>query len=525
MDYKNVTFKQLFVTSFMLIMPIALCVTSRILSKYNEKNQIAAFLLMGAYALIYVILMYVVYTKMLVNTADDEASDKLVKSRVGAVIYVIRYAVRTVIIMYFFVNGCRLLMLSGYSDFVIAIPTFAVLIYFAGKGLKGFIAFNEVSFIGVVICLALFAICSFENADLGRLSGFALIGASSSLSYTICSVMSKGYLLLAGLCMLEFVVFIYFRIKERKRGMLVASVAIPLIFSIIASIFVVMLLGNAYHSVSGKSILNAVAAMAFPGGTNARLGLLACYLFVVSGITLMSVHVIGICRIIGGMCSEKYGAGSCRLRVIIILVLLMAYFLIRLIFSKTNAENGVIFYIAAIDVPLSVIVPAAVSRKKGNTKKYAATVISALMAVCFLTGCSDSSIESVDYLRVVFIRKDESGTCLTLVTDSLIGAASADESEEIIYSVKSGSLEKACESYNFVHDRTIDLSHVEYIVTDSWDTLEEFYPELTELFVTNYVEVICDENLYVGNDSENIREYISNHYEGECLAALVPSEK
>ncbi len=545
MDYKNVTFKQLFVTSFMLIMPVSLWVFPRIMSQYGGKNLILAFVLFGLYALIYVILMHSVFTVMfdVKQNTDASGTDNHLKIKFVAAISVIRYAVRTVIIMYFFVKGCKILMLPDYSDFMIAIPAFLMLIYFAGKGLKGFISFSEITFIAVVISLAFFAMCSFGNADFTRLSGFVETGLESSPSYTICSVMSKGFMMVAALAMLEFVMFMYLNIKEKKRSMLVSSVVVPLVFSMIESIFVIILLGNNFVSEGSKSILNVVGAMILPGGTNARLGLLACYIFVVSGIMLMGIHVIFICGIIRSMRDKKKKDNAktakteigklCRnitvngflFRSFVVLSLFILYIIARAVFDRTNPENAVIIYIAAIDIPLSVIVPAIISRKKKHSKKHAAGVMAGILILCLLTGCGDKSIESVDFLRVVFIDKTENGTELKLVADSLREADAANEAEEIIYSVRAGSLENACTKYNLAHDRDLDLSHVEYIVACSWDTLEEFYPELMDLFVTNYIEVICDENLYIGSDSGNIREYISNHYEGECLATLDLSEK
>ena len=73
---------------------------------------------------------------------------------------------------------------------------------------------------------------------------------------------------------------------------------------------------------------------------------------------------------------------------------------------------------------------------------------------------------------------------------------------------------------NQAHDRSLDLSHVEYIVVDSEETLRQMYPELIKEFVTNYVEVVCTDSLYQGEASGSIRKYIAAHYKGECLATL-----
>ena len=180
-------------------------------------------------------------------------------------------------------------------------------------------------------------------------------------------------------------------------------------------------------------------------------------------------------------------------------------------------------YIAAVDIPLSVLVSAFAGRKRtnpGKLAKMAAEVIGGVLITCILSGCMDRSIEAVDYLRVVMISETEGGYEYTFVTDSLEGAESAAESEEREYPVVAESLQQARAEYDQAHDRSLDLSHVEYIVVDSEETLRQMYPELIKEFVTNYVEVICTDSLYQGEVSGSIRKYIATHYKGECLATL-----
>ena len=150
----------------------------------------------------------------------------------------------------------------------------------------------------------------------------------------------------------------------------------------------------------------------------------------------------------------------------------------------------------------------------------AAEVIGGALIACMLSGCMDRSIEAVDYLRVVMISETDGGYKYTFVTDSLEGAESAAESEEREYPVVAESLQRARAEYDQEHDRSLDLSHVEYIVVDSEETLRQMYPELIKEFVTNYVEVVCTDSLYQGEASGSIRKYIAAHYKGECLATL-----
>ena len=132
----------------------------------------------------------------------------------------------------------------------------------------------------------------------------------------------------------------------------------------------------------------------------------------------------------------------------------------------------------------------------------AAEVIGGILLVSILSGCMDRSIEAVDYLRVVMISETDGGYKYTFVTDSLEGAESAAESEEREYPVVAESLQRARAEYDQAHDRSLDLSHVEYIVVDSEETLRQMYPELIKEFVTNYVEVVCTDSLYQGEAPE-----------------------
>ena len=204
--------------------------------------------------------------------------------------------------------------------------------------------------------------------------------------------------------------------------------------------------------------------------------------------------------------------------VLFLLFLWMGRFLV-----ERDAGRAFMIYIAAVDIPLSVLVPAFAGRKRtnpGKLAKMAAEVIGGVLITCILSGCMDRSIEAVDYLRVVMISETDGGYEYTFVTDSLEGAESAAESEEREYPVVAESLQRARAEYDQAHDRSLDLSHVEYIVVDSEETLRQMYPELIKEFVTNYVEVVCTDSLYQGEASGSIRKYIAAHYKGECLATL-----
>ena len=544
MDYRNVTFRQLFITGTCLIFPITFWNMVQIMTDFSKNNGILSLFLMLILALVYVVLLHLALSGVV--KLSDPAKEKTEitgakvwnnKKKVAiASIYVIRYAIRVLFLLYFFVQGSRILMLPDYAGTVLVVPVLLALFYMAGKGLRGYIGFAEASVIGIGITLVLFIICGFWNADFSRLKEYVEFQMQASVCNTICQVLIKGYLMIVGLCMLEFVMYLYLRVEKRRRGMLVWTVSVPVVLALVASCFETSLLGLQSKTMTSKGILNVVGAMMFPGGANARLGLLACYLLIIFGLLLLAIHIVFICQFVYEIwkiiCVWRKSQASAEdmeekrslwIRGGCVVVLFLLFLWMGRFLGERDAGRAFMSYIAAVDIPLSVLVPAFAGRKRtnpGKLAKMAAEVIGGVLIACMLSGCMDRSIEAVDYLRVVMISETEGGYEYTFVTDSLEGAESAAESEEREYPVVAESLQQARTEYDQAHDRSLDLSHVEYIVVDSEETLRQMYPELIKEFVTNYVEVICTDSLYQGEASGSIRKYIAAHYKGECLATL-----
>lgn len=538
------TFRQLFITGTCLIFPITFWNMVQIMTDFSKNNGILSLFLMLILALVYVVLLHLALSGVV--KLSDPAKEKTEitgakvwnnKKKVAiASIYVIRYAIRVLFLLYFFVQGSRILMLPDYAGTVLVVPVLLALFYMAGKGLRGYIGFAEASVIGIGITLVLFIICGFWNADFSRLKEYVEFQMQASVCNTICQVLIKGYLMIVGLCMLEFVMYLYLRVEKRRRGMLVWTVSVPVVLALVASCFVTSLLGLQSKTMTSKGILNVVGAMMFPGGANARLGLLACYLLIIFGLLLLAIHIVFICQFVDEIwkiiCVWRKSQASAEdmeekrslwIRGGCVVVLFLLFLWMGRFLGERDAGRAFMSYIAAVDIPLSVLVPAFAGRKRtnpGKLAKMAAEVIGGVLIACMLSGCMDRSIEAVDYLRVVMISETEGGYEYTFVTDSLEGAESAAESEEREYPVVAESLQQARTEYDQAHDRSLDLSHVEYIVVDSEETLRQMYPELIKEFVTNYVEVICTDSLYQGEASGSIRKYIAAHYKGECLATL-----
>ena len=544
MDYRNVTFRQLFITGTCLIFPITFWNMVQIMTNFSKNNGILSLFLMLILALVYVVLLHLALSGVVKLSDPAKEKTEITGAKVWnnkkkvtiASVYVIRYVIRVLFLLYFFVQGSRILMLPDYAGTVLVVPVLLALFYMAGKGLRGYIGFAEASVIGIGITLVLFIICGFWNADFSRLKEYVEFQMQASVCNTICQVLIKGYLLIVGLSMLEFVMYLYLRVEKRRRGMLVWTVSVPVVLAIVASCFVISLLGLQGKTMTSKGILNVVGAMMFPGGANARLGLLACYLLVIFGLLLLAIHIVFVCQFVDEIwkiiCVWRKSQASAEdmeekrslwIRSGCVVVLFLLFLWMSRFLGERDAGRAFMIYIAAVDIPLSVLVPAFVGRKRtnpGKLAKMAAEVIGGILLVSILSGCMDRSIEAVDYLRVVMISETDRGYEYTFVTDSLEGAESAAESEEREYPVVAESLQRARAEYDQAHDRSLDLSHVEYIVVDSEETLRQMYPELIKEFVTNYVEVVCTDSLYQGEASGSIRKYIAAHYKGECLATL-----
>lgn len=538
------TFRQLFITGTCLIFPITFWNMVQIMTNFSKNNGILSLFLMLILALVYVVLLHLALSGVVKLSDPAKEKTEITGAKVWnnkkkvtiASVYVIRYVIRVLFLLYFFVQGSRILMLPDYAGTVLVVPVLLALFYMAGKGLRGYIGFAEASVIGIGITLVLFIICGFWNADFSRLKEYVEFQMQASVCNTICQVLIKGYLLIVGLSMLEFVMYLYLRVEKRRRGMLVWTVSVPVVLAIVASCFVISLLGLQGKTMTSKGILNVVGAMMFPGGANARLGLLACYLLVIFGLLLLAIHIVFVCQFVDEIwkiiCVWRKSQASAEdmeekrslwIRSGCVVVLFLLFLWMSRFLGERDAGRAFMIYIAAVDIPLSVLVPAFVGRKRtnpGKLAKMAAEVIGGILLVSILSGCMDRSIEAVDYLRVVMISETDRGYEYTFVTDSLEGAESAAESEEREYPVVAESLQRARAEYDQAHDRSLDLSHVEYIVVDSEETLRQMYPELIKEFVTNYVEVVCTDSLYQGEASGSIRKYIAAHYKGECLATL-----
>ncbi|MGN0394063.1 MAG: GerAB/ArcD/ProY family transporter, partial [Coprococcus sp.] len=413
------------------------------------------------------------------------------------------------------------MMLNKHNDMAIIIPFVVVMVYLAGKGLRGYICFVEAIFWSVIIVGLFVAIFCVGNFDITQMLDFSGFKISGSVTETTRSVLIRGYVLLIAFSMMEFVMMLYIRIKNRQRGMLLISVGAAFIVAAIASFFVIAVLG--WHAIySGtKSILNIVGTFEFPSGNMARLGILACFLLMAYGIAAIQIHFVVSIDVISGFAGDKGKSNVYRCVWGIVIILL--YMAAEKLLSTEYAYEYVVKYMAVIDIPLSIIIPALLGQNGNKNKKILTTAVM-LFSALLVSGCSYKSIEDVDYATVVILDSGantaEGVYDYTFVIDTLETEKSDSVTKQVIWNMKGKSFEDVCRIYNNTHNNTIDLSHVEYLVVTDESTLYALYPELMKEFATKYVNVIYEKNLMEKIDSRDVRGYLDAHYEGKCLAAI-----
>lgn len=518
----QLTYKQFFKAVLLIFPAVGMFAFTMITGKMDKNNLILSLFLMLLYALIYVVALYIVFTKY-----DFEWTDKLddsgerVKKTILYSIYEVRIAIRLAILIFAFANACKVMMVNKHNDLAIIIPLIIVMLYLGGKGLKGYICFIEAIFWSVLIVGIFIAVFCLKNLDLTQMLEFVGFHMSGSVTGTVRSVLIRGYVLLIVFSMMEFIMLLYIRVKNRKRSMLLSSVGTALIISVIASVFVISILG--WHSISSgtKSILNIVGAFEFPNGSMARLGILACFLLMTYGIVAIQIHFVVSLDVINGFVKDRNKGFVWKC--VWALGLICIYILTKRILKGENAYEIVMMYMAVVDIPLSVILPALMGKHRFDVKKTVA-VISAVLLMIFVTGCSYKSIEDVDYATVVILEKTSDGVAdaydYTFVIDTLNTEDSDSVTEQTMWNMTGDSFENMCDAYNKTHNKTLDLSHVEYIVAENENELRGIYPELLEEFTTKYVNVVYEENIIDKAMGEDIKEYLDAHYKGKCLASI-----
>ncbi|MGN0395897.1 MAG: hypothetical protein ACI4EF_11070, partial [Coprococcus sp.] len=97
----QLTFKQFFKAAMLLLPAVGMYVFTMVLGKMDKNNAVLSLFLMLLYALIYVIILYVVYTKVDFEWYKKlESSGQKIKKSILYSIYEVRIAIRLVILLF-----------------------------------------------------------------------------------------------------------------------------------------------------------------------------------------------------------------------------------------------------------------------------------------------------------------------------------------------------------------------------------------------------------------------------------------
>ena len=495
--------------SVLMIAPAGTVGMLAIISKTGKNHLITSLFLSLLICLIYVIALYIVVSKM------QEKTEKKSSNKTLALIYVTRYSIRLLILMYVASRACRVLMLNGYSSGIILIPVIFTGIIMGIRGLHAALDFYQAIFIAAIILFIFIGLSGIENLSLSRVTDLISWELPEGFATSVCSVMKRGYLFFLAFSMIEFVVFIYAMVRRRKRSMLIKSSVTSIVIALVGCVFVVGLLGIASLESGRRNILHLVGALKLPFSDISHLGLPVCMIFVISLVCLVGIHFVFAgemtrfawknVKIIPFM--FIYGIG-----------LLVIYPLFEGFASRVGIYRLTAGYMGMIDIPLSIIAPVFASKTKLKLKDGAAMVIGAVFAI-ILTGCGSVPLEDVDYLTVIAINQNQGQMEYTFVMDAVSGG----DAEEKVESYTADSLEEAIEAYDKEHVKPLDDSHTEYIISPDMETYMMASAELNQRFAVTYLEVIIDAELTYGikdMEEDNIRKYIEGHYEGECMGVM-----
>lgn len=512
-DRDNVTFSAFFKLAMIILPGILIYVTTLIPVYFGKNGLIFSLFLMLCIAFAYVILLYIVYTKI---DERNRHSGEMSHQRIIALIFGMRMAVRMGIFMYALSETSRQLMLRRYSSVVICLPLFLGALYMGKCGFKGMLRFGEAVFWLVCVAGGIVLISSVSNMDLSELKACAELIDEGGISATISGVMSRGGLLFLGFIPMEMLVIMYLRIKNRSRGMLIGTTCLGTLVGVIGSIIVVCTLGVGAMLARNKNTLYVVGAMELPGGIKIRPLILVCYLLLVSGMMLITANVVSG---FGAMDRLGESGRKWRWRALWIVVVCAVFLWITHVPSTRSRVRLVMVYLALVDIPLSLILPAVSVVNRWKTGKVMLMWMAMLWAGV-LNGCSYKAVEDVDYVNAVIVEEDSgSNYKYSLVITELNDDKDA-LTKENIYSARASSFAEVCDAYNAGHTRSLDTSHVEYVVADNVRIMDAVCPELEKEFATSYVTVVIDSDILEKSKGNNTKDYLKTHCRGECLATF-----
>ena len=527
------------------------------------KNQgnwlIISLLSMLCFALIYVSIQHIVYKNLeKIELSEKKNNNKKVKNRIKSLVCwnnVTRSIIKAAFLMYILKKLLNHMFENKSLVYPGMLAVFFLAVYLAMKGKKAFHSFNSVVFPLMAICIGVVVIeiiltteYKGENDILAMMS----MSRENGLCTAIIQAIKQGYGCFFVFCIGEAIMFIGYRSRDGLKRYVRNSLIIPVISGIIVSFLVINLLGQKSLANGTKTPLNIVSALILPGSRSTNLSALFMYLTVVWCIGIISSFLLFIRESMGwraeGVNDTEMAAnnkgGKENKNVVTndseedrnkkkagwVPLLLIVGLWIVLEISGNNFDIKISYlflvYLGIIDLPMSVLIPWIAVRDRPDMRGMASSILTVFM-VCVLTvcmalvftGCGGKSVEQVDYLRVIEIDKKGDEYALTFVSEEL------DDSEnrlvkESVYETTGKSINSAVEKYNREHVRSLDMSHIEYIVVASEDDVDYAVSEALKAIPKNYMKLVVCSNLKEKAGDSGIREYLESHYEGRVVAAI-----
>lgn len=511
------------------------------------------------FAFIYVSIQHIVYKNLeKIELSEKKNNNKKVKNRIKSLICwnnVTRSVIKAAFLMYILKKLLNHMFENKSLVYPGMLAVFFLAVYLAVKGKKAFHSFSSVVFPLMAICIGVVVIeiiltteYKGENDILAMMS----MSRENGLCTAIIQAIKQGYGCFFVFCIGEAIMFIGYRSRDGLKRYVRNSLIIPVISGIIVSLLVINLLGQESLANGTKTPLNIVSALILPGSRSTNLSALFMYLTVVWCIGIISSFLLFIRE---SMDWRAEGVNDTEMTAndkgdkenenvvtndseedrnkkkagwVPLLLIVGLWIVLEISGNNFDIKISYLFlvYLGIIDLPMSVLIPWIAVRDRPDMRGMASSILTVFM-VCVLTvcmalvftGCGGKSVEQVDYLRVIEIDKKGDEYALTFVSEEL------DDSEnrlvkESVYETTGKSINSAVEKYNREHVRSLDMSHIEYIVVASEDDVDYAVSEALKAIPKNYMKLVVCSNLKDKAGDSGIREYLESHYEGRVVAAI-----
>lgn len=501
---------------------------------------IISLLSMLCFALIYVSIQHIVYKNLgKIELSEKKNNNKKVKNRIKSLICwnnVTRSVIKAAFLMYILKKLLNHMFENKSLVYPGMLAVFFLAVYLAMKGNKAFHSFNSVVFPLMAICIGVVVteiILTTEYKGENDILAMMSMSRENGLCTAIIQAIKQGYGCFFVFCIAEAIMFIGYRSRNGLKRYVRNSLIIPVISGIIVSLLVINLLGQKSLANGTKTPLNIVSALILPGSRSTNLSALFMYLTVVWCIGIISSFLLFIresmdWRVEGVNDTEMTANNKKKAGWVPLLLIVGLWIVLEISGNNFDIKISYLFlvYLGIIDLPMSVLIPWIAVRDRPDMRGMASSILTVFM-VCVLTvcmalvftGCGGKSVEQVDYLRVIEIDKKGDEYALTFVSEEL------DDSEnrlvkESVYETTGKSINSAVEKYNREHVRSLDMSHIEYIVVASEDDVDYAVSEALKAIPKNYMKLVVCSNLKEKAGDSGIREYLESHYEGRVVAAI-----